>query len=401
MASKAPAIGWNKLVLISTLYVSQSVPVSFIKTGFQVFLKNQGIPYDSLSQLLGLLLLPWAFKFLWAPLVDRLGWHRAGHRKSWIVPLQVLGALTLVWAAFLNLESDLIQIFTLFMVYSFLCATQDIAVDGLAVLSLSKKQHGIGNSMQMGGYYFGELAGGALILILFENYGWTWSIIALAAFFLLPLIPLLPYREPADPESPERPSLKSIASYFRQEQGLWLLLLLIYMGNQVLARTLLPSILLEKGMKEGEIGWLIGIYGNSASILGAVAGGLWMEKLGRKTSLLSYAVLKIPAFYLLLFLPNAGTSLTTAVILTNDFVAGLATVALFTVMMDKCRLSSPGTDFTVQQSINSVGILLFVVLSGIVKHSMGFSGLIHLAAALGILSILLVFRLKVEQNGVT
>ncbi|MHB1278474.1 MAG: MFS transporter, partial [Bacteroidia bacterium] len=269
MNFRIPRVSLHKALLISALYISQSVPVSFIKTGFQTYLKNQDIAYDSISKLLGLILLPWALKFLWAPLVDRYGSSRFGHRKSWLIPLQLGGAVVLGVIAFMDIESQLNQIVLLFFFYSFLCATQDIAVDGLAVLSLSKKQHGLGNSMQMGGYYLGELLGGAVILIVLDQFGWTTSILTLAAFYLIPLFFLLPYKEskPPTPSAPATYRMEEIKSYFKGEQGIWILLLVLYMGNQVLARTLLPSLLKERHFTDTEVGFTIGVFGNSASII--------------------------------------------------------------------------------------------------------------------------------------
>ncbi len=402
MELKIPRVSFSKVLLISTLYISQSVPVSFMKTGFQVFLKNQHINSDKIGGLLGLLLLPWALKFLWAPLVDRYGSKRIGHRKSWIIPLQIAGALVLASAAFLDLESQLIQVILLFLFYSFLCATQDIAVDGLAVLSLNKKQHGIGNIFQMGGYYLGELLGGAAILIIFDQYGWTASILTLSVFFLLPLPFLLPFREKelAPNEESARPGFGHIASYLKKENNYWLFLLFIYMGNQILARTLLPSLLAERHFSESEIGFTIGVFGNAASIAGAVLGGLFIQSLGRKRSLITYGLLKIPAFFLLLVIPNMAMShgWVIASILCNDFMAGLATVALFTVMMDKCRRESPGTDFTIQQSLNAIGVVLFVFLSGAILHSFGFTVLVISAAIIGLISVVFVWKMPIDET---
>lgn len=402
MELRIPKVSFNKVLLISTLYISQSVPVSFMKTGFQVFLKNQDLAVDSISRLLGLLLLPWALKFLWAPLIDRSGSKRFGHRKSWIIPLQILGFLILVCAAFLDLESQLLQVFLLFLFYSFLCATQDIAVDGLAVLSLNKKQHGVGNSIQMGGYYLGELLGGAAILIIFDQYGWTPSILALALFFLLPLPFIIPFKESkiAPDQGNGRVNFGHIASYFKQENTFWIMLLFIYMGNQILARTMLPSLLSERHFTESEIGYTIGIYGNAASIAGAVLGGLLIQSIGRKRSLIGYGLLKIPVFFLLLVIPEPGFSHGWIIggILCNDFMAGLATVALFTVMMDKCRLDSPGTDFTIQQSLNAIGVVIFVFLSGAVLENFGLLALVTTASVIGFLSVLMVWKMPLESN---
>lgn len=394
------------MLLISALYISQSVPVSFIKTGFQVFLKEQQLSYDSIGRWLGLMLLPWTFKFLWAPFVDRyrIGFLGGlGHRKSWIVLFQILGAFCLAVVAFLKPESQLMQIILLFFIYSFISATQDIAVDGLTVLTLSKKEHGAGNAMQMGGYYFGEMLGGAVILILFDLYGWTISIMALALFFLTPLLLVFSFKEPECPQPIEKESfLKSIHGYVKQEEWAWLLLLILYMGNQVLARALLPSILQEKGLSAGQIGSLISIWGNSVSVIGAITGGMIINRLGRKNALLIFGFIKLPAYLLILTLPGleTGHPLIYLTILSNDFFAGLATVALFTVMMDRCRLNHPGSDFTFQQSINSIGVLLFVILSGILKSAFGLEVLIYTAIIMGLLALMLVkFALNNRRLG--
>lgn len=388
-------------VLISTLYISQSVPVSFIKTGFQVFLNEQNIESDSISRLMGLLLMPWALKLLWAPIVDRIGYGKPNHRKKWIIPLQIIGALLLAGAAFLDLKSQLIQIYTLFFIYSFICATQDIAVDGLAVLSLSRKQHGIGNTIQMGGYYLGELLGGASILILFNYFGWTVSILFLALFFLLPLPFLIPFKEEekvADPEK-NRPSFKTI-SHFVWNNKFWLFVAFLYMGNQVLARTMLPKMLADRNFNMAEIGFITGVLGNAASIVGAIVGGVFIEKIGRKRSLLIYGSLKVPAFFCLLLIPMTEISKFWVLsgILLNDFLAGLSVVALFTVMMDKSRKESPGTDFTIQQSFNAIGILFFVILSGILLKNQGLSGLISTSTVIGVVAVVLAAFLKLPEE---
>ncbi len=391
----------GQLILIAGLYVSQSVPVSFLKTGFQVFLREQQIDYASVSRWMGLLLLPWTLKFLWAPLVDRFPLFGGGHRRSWILVMQSLGALVLAIAAFLPPEEYLNQLILLLLLYSFVCATQDIAVDGLTVLQLDRRQHGVGNSIQMGGYYLGELLGGAVILILFDWFGWTAGILALAVFFMIPVWPVLFFNE--EKKAPEEP-VKSAAegkkekgwnvihSWVKQEEWAWLLLLFLYMGNQVLSKTLLPGFLSDTGMSKDKIGALIGIWGNAAGIGGAVLGGLLMNPLGRRNALLLFAALKLPSIWFISLVAQSDTSFAAqaGIIAVNDFTSGLATAALFTVMMDRCRRSHPGSDFTIQQSCNSIGILVFVILSGVIKEKFGIESLVYTSVFMGIVSLALI-----------
>jgi MFS family permease len=369
--------------------------VAFIKTGFQVFLKENKLEYDSISALMGLMLLPWTLKFLWAPMVDRVRFHTRAHRKSWIIPLQILGAGLLVVVAFLEPESQLMAICLFFLLYSFFCATQDIAVDGLAVIVLNKREHGAGNSMQMGGYYLGELLGGAVLLILLGLYGWTVAILTLAFLFLLPLLPLIPFHEPQClVDKDERASLKTIKNWFGKSEKFWALLLVLYTGNQVLARTLLPSLLTEMNYTAVETGKIIGIWGNGASLIGALLGGLLINKVGRKNSIVYYGLLKLVGFSALFFLADAQASRgqVLSVILFNDFCAGLCTVALYTVIMDKCSLNRPGTDFTIQASINTFGILFFVILAGVIVKHLGFGWLFGIALLIGVISLLIAIK---------
>lgn len=306
-----------------------------------------------------------------------------------------MGSLLLLAIAFTDIDAQLKLVVLLFFAYSLICATQDIAVDGLAVLTLTRREHGIGNSMQMGGYYLGELLGGAVILIVLGLYGWTWSMLALAGFFLLPLIPLLRYKEATCPVAvDDRPRFSSIGQYFRGEDKVWIWVLILYMGNQVLARTLLPSLLSKLNYSEVAIGSIIAIFGNTAAVAGAVLGGIWMNKFGRKRSLIAYGLLKIVAFSTLFLLLDSSSprAVVYGVVMFNDFAAGLATAALFTVMMDKCSLNHPGTDFTIQQSVNQVGIIFFAILGGRLADKVGFGGLFTSAIVLGIISVLLVWK---------
>ena len=83
-----------KLGLLGSLYFSQGLPFGFFMQALPVLLRKQGF---SLSQigLSSLLAMPWALKFLWAPLVDRRSLARVGRRKSWIVPLQLASVVVL------------------------------------------------------------------------------------------------------------------------------------------------------------------------------------------------------------------------------------------------------------------------------------------------------------------
>jgi MFS family permease len=394
----------RKYFVLASLYIVQSVPLAFLKTGFQTFLRDENISYDSISSLMGLLLMPWVFKFLWAPAVDRWCANKLPKIRTFILVFQVAGALLLGITAIMQFPDSLQAITAIFFIFSLVAATQDIVVDSLAVLTLPKKEHGLGNTFQIGGYYLGEVLGGALILIIFDQFGWNWAMAAFVIFFLIPFIPVLFYKAQAKTVIPP-PSEKGFANlktfFSLKGMNIWLVVMVVYMGNQVLSRTLLPSLFTDMGYSKTEIASIVGVWGNTASVLGAVIGGVLVNKWGRKNSLVIFGAMKVIALLGFFFIHTDATDTTVySVIMVNDFISGLATVTVFTIMMDKCRLTSPGTDFTIQQSVNQFAILFFVIISGIVVklRNDDFTLLFIIALIVGVIGVLLAsFGLKKEN----
>lgn len=385
----------HKYLVLASLYVVQSVPLSFFKNGFQLFLKDQQIDYSSISRVIGILLLPWVIKFLWAPLVDRWTNGQLPKIKYAILLFQIIGAALLGFLALFSVPQSLQAIVAVFFVFSLISATQDIFIDSMAVLTLPKNEHSLGNTFQIGGYYLGEILGGALILVIFDHFGWNWAMLAFMLFYLLPFIPLLFYKTPQEQQPPPQPKKEKgpIINYLKLPgMGIWLLVMMVYMGNQILSRTLLPSLFADIGYSKTDIASIISIWGNSASVLAAIIGGVLINKWGRKNSLVGFGILKVLTL-LGFFLIKGGVAHNTviAVVMINDFVSGLATVTLYTIMMDKARLSSPGTDFTIQQSVNQFAVLFFVFISGQLVGMQGgnFGLLFSIACFVGIAGVLL------------
>ena len=111
-----------------------------------------------------MLALPWALKFLWAPVVDRYALPRVGRRTSWIVPLQLLTAAPLLAVAGWPPSRSLTPLLVTVFVVNLLAATQDIATDGLAVELLAPSERGLANGVQVGGYRLGMILGGGVLL---------------------------------------------------------------------------------------------------------------------------------------------------------------------------------------------------------------------------------------------
>ncbi|MEO1366614.1 MAG: MFS transporter, partial [Acidobacteriota bacterium] len=149
----------RKLFVLSLLYFVQGLPYGFQATAFPVYMRQEGVSLVGIG-LASALSLPWLFKVVWGPWVDRFGSERFGRRRSWIVPLQVALAVACAVAAAVEPEGGLMTLLALVLMMNVCASTLDVAVDGLAVDVLDEHELGYGNIAQVVGYKVGMLTGG-------------------------------------------------------------------------------------------------------------------------------------------------------------------------------------------------------------------------------------------------
>ncbi|HXV75066.1 MAG TPA: MFS transporter, partial [Candidatus Polarisedimenticolaceae bacterium] len=351
------------------------------------------------------LALPWLVKFLWAPLVDRYGSVRFGHYRSWIVPLQLLTVLAVVALSRVDLGRGLTGLLVAAGAFMLCSATQDIATDGLAVRSLRREERGLANGIQVGGYYLGQILGGGLILIVFSRFGWSAAVLSMALFLALPLWPTTRFREPGHPPGRTpgvRVDWKALGRFAtRSGAGVWILILLLYRSGEAMALTMVNPMLVDLGLTLDEIGLLLGLAGSLASFAGAVGGGLWIARVGRRRSLVVFGLLQAVALggYLL---PASGFTWLPAiyaVTMTAACCSGMATAALYTNMMDRCDPATGATDFTLQQSLCAVGPLVAASLSGFSAASLGYAMHFGMTVAVALIAVGVVAAGLTEASG--
>ena len=389
----------NKLALLSSLYISQYISLMFFVQAIPVFMREQGASLESIG-LIYLLALPILLKVLWSPFIDRYGYTRWGHYRFWIITFQLLLAAVAAVCAFVSLQSNFILLYGLLMVMSTLAASQDIATDALAVGLLTPSERGWGNGIQMAGNYLGGMLGGGVMLVLLNKLGWERSLFALALMVVVALVPILRHREKLPPKKATDKAtnvwLDLVHFYRRPGMWRWLMLLTLYVIGGNMAASMFRPLLVDVGLSLTDIGWLLGVVGNGASIFGAVVSGLLVVSLGRKRSLLVFGLFQILAI-LICLLPAAGVS-NRPILYFVIIVAGFASSAVFTVsstvMMDKSRLAMAGTEYTAQTSMVYFGSFLAAGISGFIASKIGYQGLFGVSAALALLAVILISRVS-------
>jgi len=143
-----------------------------------------------------LLSLPWALKFVWAPIVDRRYSPRLGRRRTWILAMQLAGTLILAGIAVAPGSDAIAVLMAAMLVLNLVAATQDIATDGLAVELLPPAERGLANGLQVAAYRVGMIVGGGVLLGLHDVLGHHGLFAVMAALTALSTLPVLVTREP-------------------------------------------------------------------------------------------------------------------------------------------------------------------------------------------------------------
>lgn len=382
----------RKFGLLSALYFAQGLPYGFFTQALPALLRREGASLPAIGAS-SLLALPWALKFLWAPLVDRHHAPAWGRRRTWILPLQLAAVLVLVGLAAFARAQDLTAMMVAVLVLNLLAATQDIATDALAVDLLAPHERGVANGLQVAGYRAGMIIGGGVLLILYERLGTVGTFGGMAALLLLSTVPIALFREGPAPEPIGPLSPGQGPPHFLRREGAprLLLLVVVYKAGEAFASGMIRPFLTDLGLELEDLGWLLGTVGFVAGLLGALAGGALAEYWGRRAALVRLGMVQAAAVA-----SYAGVafgsgrpplSLLYGAVAFEHFASGMATAALFTTMMDFSRQEVGATDYTVQASAVVIATGAAASLSGVSAEALGYPLHFAVATALALVAV--------------
>jgi predicted MFS family arabinose efflux permease len=181
------------------------------------------------------------------------------------------------------------------------------------------------------------------------------------------------------------------------------MLLVTYKFGDAFATGMLRPFLADAGLPLREIGKLLGTVGFVAGLLGALAGGALVNRLGRRRALLGFGALQAltVAGYAWLARGHAGRPLLYALCAAEPCAGGMATAALFTCMMDWCAPATSATDYTVQASAVVVATGIAASVSGFSAQALGYFHHFIVATGLAGVALLAVARLFPHTGNVS
>jgi MFS transporter, PAT family, beta-lactamase induction signal transducer AmpG len=272
-------IGANALFSLSS-----GMPLGLVWLMVPAWMTVAGVDIKTVG-VLTLVQAPWAFKFLWSPLIDRYRPRFLGGKRGWILIWQLVLAASTGLLASRATSPTVGAVAALSMLIAFASASQDIAIDAYAVESLRPQEHGVAVGVRVMMYRVGMWFTGNIAISIGPLVGWNWTLIIQAAAYLA-LVPVTLFApEPEQPPEPPK-SLREAAwlpfvGFAQRPMALQIIgFLLLYKLADNLAQTLQRPFLLQVGFNPGDVGVGTGVVTLFATIGGTFLGGLLTAPLG-------------------------------------------------------------------------------------------------------------------------
>ena len=414
-----------RVITLSLLYVAQGVPWGFITVTMVTFLAAEGADAGDLAYLLTLGTLPWSFKFLWGPIIDRFQIPELGRRRPWILIAQTgMVALLVTMLLVPDLTNNISLLGALFFVYNVFTALQDVSTDALAVDVLQSHEFERVNSYMFTAKSLGGIIGGAGLGTIIGIVGIKGAfLIQIPILVAIMLVPLFMRERPGEKRFPwdEGEAVEQEAVPGEEDEGVRDFAVILsniktafsvrsaQLGIAVslvisLAFILIPILpllfLQELGWSQEEFNATKGGIILVVTMLGAMAGGELGRRFGGK-SMLMYAAL--------------SASLTTLVWGTFDnlwsegwfmmlvwivhtFLWAIVSICAYSLMMRVTWAEVGGTQFTGYMAMMNLSAIIGYQLAPIFAERYNYQTIFYIAAVLETFVVLAALFIDPEET---
>jgi PAT family beta-lactamase induction signal transducer AmpG len=291
---------------------------------------------------------PYAYKFLWAPLLDKLTipfFH--GQRRGWVLIMMLSLVVSLFFLSWMNPKHHFYSFVALACLVAVFSATLDIAIDAFRIEFLPKAEYGMGNASYASAYRIGALVGGALALLTADAFGWQLTYELMALLILVGFVIFLFAKEPQThalqaARSWRQHLLDPFKDLFQMRAIFWMIaFIILYKLGETLGTALTTPFLLNVlHFSLTTLGSAYKTVGLISSIAGGFFGGYLYKRYTLYATLFGFGVLQALGILLFAWLAHIGHSLPWLIVTISveTFTAGMATTVFLSLLM---RLSNP------------------------------------------------------------
>ena len=393
-------LGNRRIGIMLPLGFASGLPLALTSGTLQAWLAVAGVDLKTIG-IFTLVGLPYTLKFLWAPVMDRVVPPWLGRRRGWMLIAQIAVAVGL---AVMGLTGPGVRpewLGAVALTVAFMSASLDIVFDAYRTDLLLPAERGFGAAVWVNGYRFALLLASAGALILADFIGWQATYLFLAALMGLGVVTIV--LSPDPPMVGETPvSLADAVGLPLRElfarpgiYGLLGLIIMYKVGDAIAGSLQTAFFIGGLEFSAGEVGYVKGI-GLAATLLGALAGGLGMAKLGLVRSLLLFGILQALSnlsFMVLAWVGKSYVGLTAAIIVEN-VTGGMGTAAFVALVMSLCDHRYTATQFALLSSLEALGRVFSGRPSAELVGLVGWAQFFFISFVLALPGIWLVWRYR-------
>lgn len=410
-----------------TLGFSAGLPLLLVLGTLSFRLREAGIDRSTIGYL-SWVGLAYAFKWVWAPLVDRMpipGLTRwLGRRRSWLLLSQGAIMAGLAGMALADPRQALGPVVGFALAVAFGSATQDIALDAFRIESAdADRQAALAASYQTG-YRIAMIWAGAGVLWIaaraevapaaaaaaagaaaYQNGAWQAAYLVMAASMLVGVVTVLFSREPVQLALPPAKNaaewlrgalVEPFADFFRRyrwQAALILALIAVYRISDVVMGIMANPFYVDMGYTKDEVAAVTKIYGVVMTLVGAFIGGTLSMRLGVMRILMLGAVLSAASNLLFAWLAGHGHDVTAlvAVVSADNLAGGIASAAFIAYLSSLTNVSYSATQYALFSSMMLLAPKWIAGFSGEYVDAYGYASFFHATAWLGLPVLLLVW----------
>jgi PAT family beta-lactamase induction signal transducer AmpG len=409
-----PQRNWQEILFSRRMLIcifigfSSGMPLYVLIQLVPAWLRSNGVDLATIG-LFALVSLPYTWKFLWSPLMDRFTLPFLGRRRGWALLTQLALLLSIGLLGTVDPRESLQLIVVLVFAVSLFSASQDIVIDAYRRELLADDELGTGNSFFINAYRLSSLVPGSLALILSDHLPWSTVYWVTASFMLIGVLTTLVIREVSDdslaPHSLREAVIEPFREFF-QRDGVAaavaiLAFMFLYKLGDNMATALATPFYLDMGFSRTEIGAIAKVAALWSVIAGSIIGGLAMLKLSINKSLWLFGSVQLITILGFAWLSVVGHSPTGlfAVVSAEYLGVGLGTVALTAYIARETSRAFTATQFALFTSFIAVPRTFANASTGYLIEAVGYTSFFLLCTAVAVPGMLMLLKVAPWKEG--
>jgi len=395
------ALANKNMAVVLLLSLSSGLPIALSTSTLQAWLATTSIDIKTVA-LFSLVGLPYTFKFIWAPIMDRFVPPWLGRRRGWILLTQMLLVVLIVQMAFTVPEEHIVLMGVLALALAFCSASQDIAIDAYRADLMQAKERGFGAAITVSGYRTAMLISGGLAWIIADVAGWQFTYCLMAALIALAMIgPLFgpePVWDRSTPVTLQQAVFQPFREFLSRKQGLALLVFIVLYKLGDASAISLNSLFFirEQGFTLTETGVLYKWLGIVATILGAFIGGSFVVTHGLYKPLMWFGIAQAVSNlgFMVLALIGKSYSGMVVVVAIDQLVGGMGTAVFLAFLIALCDHRYTATQFALLSALSAVARVIIGPPAGYLIEMIGWASFFMVTFLIAIPSLVMLYYMR-------